>query len=307
MHIAFIHQGQAMLPELEAYRSFFKSRGHTISMVTKQNNPVIPVDVEWHFMGFGGKRLFPGSVLIHEYASASVPPFSSGKDLLKRRLNAKPDFRIFQNELVRKLLGFHDRIPFGFREMGVNLDQVRNLPQSPKEVDFIYPGTLAPYSYFRKLFKKFATGELSDQTLLVISDLDAARQSEWRDYKNIIFRPRMSNSAVLAAIKTARFGINLRPDVRPFRFQASTKVLEFAACGVPVLSTSSAWLQDFRKAHGGNYFILSPGLENFTPGNVESFQFEFPSMESFSWEQQIARSGISQFLGIDASINEEGL
>src|SRR6478736_3865947 len=117
MRIAFIHQGLAPLPELEAYTMFFESRGHQTCICTGNLKPDFEPEVEWHFMGFGGGRMFPGTKLIHEYASASVPSLASLKDNIKRWFNKTPDFRIYLNPAVRQLLGFTDTIPFGYRDM----------------------------------------------------------------------------------------------------------------------------------------------------------------------------------------------
>jgi hypothetical protein len=296
MRIAFIHQGLAALPELEAYARFFNSRGQETFIIKKGESPLLNVDVEWHLMGLGGRRIFSNSILIHEYASASVPEFAAAKDLCKRWFNSTPDFRIYLNQSVRKALGFNDDIPFGFRDMGINFDAIREDADLGKTFDFIYPGSVQPYHQFRKLLSKFAVGDLKDRSLLVISDLDRNKRSDWAAYPNIEFRDRMPNAAVLQLIKQARFGINFRPAVRPYTFQTSTKLLEYAACRVPIITSPSEWLKSFQNEYGGNYFILSGDLANLNSDNLQRFDFTFPSVESFSWDQQIMRSGVFEFL-----------
>src|SRR5688500_1155394 len=145
MRIAFIHQGLAPLPELEAYTRFFESRGHQTFICKQKQQPGVKPDVEWHFMGLGGERLFKGTKLIHEYASASVPALARLKDNVKRWFNKTPDFRIFLNDTVRRSIGFDDNIPFGYRDMGINVDTINNSVGTEKRFDFIYPGSVEPY------------------------------------------------------------------------------------------------------------------------------------------------------------------
>ena len=43
----------------------------------------MPADVEWYFMGTQVRRR-KNAVVIHEYASASVPPFAAFKSVVKK-------------------------------------------------------------------------------------------------------------------------------------------------------------------------------------------------------------------------------
>ncbi|HSB94043.1 MAG TPA: hypothetical protein VLC28_13050 [Flavitalea sp.] len=301
MRIAFIHQGLAHLPELEAYTRFFESRGHQTFIGKQSQQPPFKPDVEWHFMGMGGARMFPGTKLIHEYASASVPVLAHLKDNVKRWFNSKPDFRIFLNDQVRKSIGFNDSIPFGYRDMGIDIDGIENDHEEKKCFDFIYPGSVEPYKFFQKLLWKFTTDEFKASKLLVISNIASGMRSEWSKYDNIEFRAPLTNREVIALIRQSKYGINFRPPVAPFTFQTATKVLEYAACKVPVITTPSEWLSNFTKKNGGNYFILSPDLTNLTYRNLVAFDFQFPEVKHLTWQQQIIGSGVCRYLEINES------
>ena len=118
MRIAFIHQQNAFLPELEAYHDFFSTRGIECLSITPSDINNTTADVHWHFMGTALKRT--NSITIHEYTSASTPPFANIKDLAKKTLNSKPDYRLFLNRWVHARYQFRDNVPFGFRDMGVD-------------------------------------------------------------------------------------------------------------------------------------------------------------------------------------------
>jgi hypothetical protein len=96
MKITFIHTNKAFLPEIGAYRDFFSTFG-VDTATGSYDDPGARPDVEWHFMGTRRRRLWKNTLVIHEYASASVPPLRGIKDLLKRWYNATPDYRLFLN------------------------------------------------------------------------------------------------------------------------------------------------------------------------------------------------------------------
>ena len=75
MTIAFVHSHRALLPELDAYKTFFENRGvHTV-IIDAADTGKTDAAVEWHFMGTHRKKN-PSALTIHEYGSASVPPFA---------------------------------------------------------------------------------------------------------------------------------------------------------------------------------------------------------------------------------------
>jgi hypothetical protein len=102
MTIAFIHSQTSFLPELEAYHAFFRSRGVQCESFHKPQwkKNEKKFDVEWHMLGTDMlQKTCP--IRIHEYASASTPPFGPIKNKLKcnvKRLNKGVCKGNFQNE-----------------------------------------------------------------------------------------------------------------------------------------------------------------------------------------------------------------
>src|ERR1700712_945627 len=115
MIIAFVHSGQALLPEIAAYRRFFARRGIETIVCRYGSEHRSGADILWYFMGLFFKARSKTATVIHEYSSASVPPLHSLKDFFKGRLNPSPDYRIFHSEYVLRQVNPQDEVPFGFR------------------------------------------------------------------------------------------------------------------------------------------------------------------------------------------------
>ncbi|HRL53722.1 MAG TPA: glycosyltransferase, partial [Acidovorax temperans] len=83
MQVHFIHPGHSYLPELEAYAAHLRPWGHEVC--THQNASTVPADarVVWWMCGrvrATDHQRFTRAFQVHEYASASVPPFAWAKD-----------------------------------------------------------------------------------------------------------------------------------------------------------------------------------------------------------------------------------
>ena len=101
MQVHFIHPGHSYLPELEAYTAHLRPWGHEAR--THQNASTVPADarVVWWMCGrvhATDHQRFTRAFQVHEYASASVPPFAWAKDQIKRWTQPKPDYRLSQKK-----------------------------------------------------------------------------------------------------------------------------------------------------------------------------------------------------------------
>ena len=297
MTITFIHNNKAFLPEVHAYARLFGSLGINCQTALPQDVEKIDTDVEWHFIGLDtGKP--KGRIKIHEYASGSIGPLRAFKNLSKKLLNVKPDFRLFLNPYVKKRFGFDDGIPFGYRDMGINTDWMAPTGSFPGsyQYDFVYIGDLSPARRPEGLLDVFTHTSLKDKTLLVISSNYSHLQTKYRHYSNIIFKGPCEHSVIRSMLLEARYGINYIIDKEPFSRQTSTKFLEYAACGLPVISTQYTWIEEFSLKYGGQYFYLNNNMSNFTWEAVQAFTFSPPDLSGWTWEKQIKASGVLEFL-----------
>ncbi|MBS1948640.1 MAG: hypothetical protein JST47_12820 [Bacteroidetes bacterium] len=299
MKIVFVHPQKAFLPEVEAYQNFFSAL-HIETMVAKPGSAGnMNADVEWHFMGTDMEKRKHGAIRIHEYASASTGTFQSIKNHSKKILSAKPDYRLFLNEYVKKKFRFTDKVPFGFRDMGVSSDFLHfNQRAIKKEFDFVYAGSVSADRKINKLLQCFSTGGLKNKSLLVISRHYGQLAKNHQQYSNIRFAGAFAHSQMPVQISRSRFAIDFRVDEEPHNQQTSTKLLEYAALRIPVITSNYKWVRAFQKKCGGNFFYLDEDLSNFTWENISSFAYSFPDLSDWRWENQIRKSGVLEFLGI---------
>jgi glycosyltransferase involved in cell wall biosynthesis len=296
MHIAFIHDSKSFLPEIAAYTQFFSSKDISCEVIHPRNLRNIKPDVYWHFMGTDRQQKPAGAITIHEYTSASVPPAAGLKNLYKRVFHTKPDYRLFLNEFTKAALGFSDGVPWGYRDMGIPASWLEQRSSGNKKThDFIYVGELRNRG-IESLLNAFATGRMRERTLLIVSkDYDAIR-SRYAAASNISFTGPMPHNEVRSLMEQSRFAINFVPGKAPFSRQTSTKLLEYAACKVPVITSDYYWVRHFQEQHGGSFFYLGDGLSNFNWEQVQDFSYGFPDLSAWTWEQQILRSGVVDFL-----------
>ena len=298
MLIAFVHSGKAFLPGMAAYADYFSRLGINTCEILKKDLKDLKPDVEWHFMGVHSSKMCPDSVIIHEYASSSTPPFANLKNAIKTWINIKPDFRIFLNEYVQEKFGFIDSIPHGYRDLGLS-DEFLNAPikfsDAEKKYDFIYVGASSYDPHFRKMLDHFSDA-FRGRSLLVLSKNYDRLSDHYQMKKNIVFAGPVPQSEIPAYVRSSRFAINFRSNIEPYKWQTSTKLLEYLACKTPVITSDLAWVRQFQHEYGGRYFYLKDDLTNFTWDNINAFNYTFPDLAELTWDYQIKRSGVLDFL-----------
>jgi hypothetical protein len=296
MKIAFIHNHRAFLPELAAYRSFFREQSIETDITVYGEEASSGADVYWYMMGFYPRSSHKKKLIIHEYTSASVPPYRKLKDFLKSRLTPRPHFRLYLNEYVRGEMNIHDEVPFGYRDMGISDTFFKPVNTGTKDYDFIYSGNLSAQRNLESLLQVFDTGALKQHSILLLGNDENRLAETYRHCKNILFQPAVNWEEVPAFLSRARFAFNYIPDKAPFNAQTPTKFLEYAAMKIPVISTKYFWISEFQERYGGNCFLLKEDLSNLTWERVTRFPYAFPDLRSWRWEERIRSSGILDFL-----------
>lgn len=297
MTIAFIHPHKAFLPEIIAYTEFFSARGINTRVIKPHETDHTDCDVAWYFMGEHRRRT-KQVITIHEYASASIPPFSILKNRIKKFINTTPDYRIFNNDYVLKQFPFNDAIPFGIRNYGIPSGSEFLLPDIQKKFDFVYVGTVGKERRPELLLNCFSDGPLKDKTILVLSRNYASLSTAYAGATNISFQGPIPYKDIYAHIQQARYGINYMPDMVPYNRQTSYKFIDYAACRLPIVTTDYAWVHDFQNNYGGSFFYLQPDFSNFTWENVTGYTYAQPDLSNWTWDKQIRSSGVLEFLGI---------
>ncbi|WP_276481233.1 hypothetical protein [Paraflavitalea pollutisoli] len=285
------------MSELHGYSHFFAGIGIPCEVVTPKELPLLKRKIDWYFMGVDRSHPIPGIFRIHDYLSPSTPPARRLKDWGKRWINARPDLRIFKNHYTRQCFGFSDAIPELLMNMGIADEWLQTTGQRPeKSFDFIYIGELSAARQTNILLDRFTQGDLRERTLLLLSRNYEQWQRQYASHPNILFKGPVDKAGVKDHILRSRFAINYIPDREPFNQLPATKMLEYAACGVPILSTSYPWVRQFQQQYGGNYLYLSPDLHDLTWQRVTDFNYHTPAMSDWTWGHQIKRSGILEYL-----------
>ena len=295
MTIAFIHPHQSFLQNIEAYADFFSSYGISTGIYYPRDDRQISADIAWHFMG-SDTHANKNTVTIHEYASTSVPPFSNWKNRVKKWINVTPDYRIFNSQFVKDAFYFKDDVPSGIREYGILPPEPEVLSQAEKIYDFVYVGTVGKERKLQSLFDCFSSGVLKDRSLLVLSNHYTGLARTLQSCRNIHFRGPVSYREVRGWIQQCRYGLNFMPDIFPFNQQISAKLLDYAAAGIPIVSTDYTWVRNFQAKYGGNFYYLREDLSNFCWEAITRYHYATPNLEDWTWEKQIRKSGVLEFL-----------
>jgi glycosyltransferase involved in cell wall biosynthesis len=167
---------------------------------------------------------------------------------------------------------------------------------SVKEFDFIYTGSTAPNRDIDRLLNIFIRDEWKEKRLMMLSQDYDHLAKKYSAHENILFEGPVAHDHVAGYILRSRFGINFIPDREPFNRQTSTKFLEYASLQTPIISSRYAWVETFQETYGGNYFYLNEDASNFTWDGVNRYEYSFPDLSEWSWDKQIRKSGVLEFL-----------
>jgi len=294
--ILFIRSANAFLPEIDAYIDYFNNFEKFTAFDSSKikDYKLEDFDVIWEFKGLGGLKQNKNQILIHEYASLSTGKHARFKNFIKSKFNPKPDLRIFLNENVKAGFKFNDSVGSCYRDMGVD-EQFISQVEVEKEYDFIYVGSICKGREMDKFLKAFI--EKDNGTLCLVGNVEDEIYSEYKDHKNLIFTGKVPYSEVPKIAAKAEYGINFIPDKYPFNIQTSTKLLEYLALGLKVVTTDYKWIRQFEDMHNCSFYKLDYNNLSFDKNRIENHEF-FSGFraEEYLWDRVIEESGIKNIL-----------
>lgn len=287
-NILFIRSQNAYLPEIDAYIKYFNKtdefKAYDSSKIDKSDYN--DFELIWEFKGFGGLKN-KKQVLIHEYASLSTGSFPFLKNMLKAKYNYEPNLRIFLNENVQKGFSFNDNVDYCYRDMGID-ENFLKVGNSAKEYDFVYIGAISKSRGIDKLLKKFTTKD--NGKLCLIGSVDDEIYSSYKNNKSLIFTGKVSYSDVPEIASKAIYGINYIPNIYPFNIQTSTKLLEYLALDLKVVSTNYKWIMEFEKQHKCSFYKLN---NEFDTKLIEKHSYISGfEAKDFLWDKIIEQSRV---------------
>ena len=285
MLIHFIRNGPSYLPEIDAYCAYIQSRDHQTMVHDSSVSVPTSASVVWWFCGRVPLReahRLRGAFQIHEYASASIPPYAWAKDQVKHWTQPRPDYRIYQNGWVRERMGFGDGVPHALRDMGVAehfFDAPSHTPVP--EFDLVYLGEMSRLLAFIPVFQAI---HAAGRSLLLVGEVPAELQAELPP--NVTCSGRLDHAQVPRHLRHARFGLNLVPNATPFQQQTSTKVLEYCAVGLRVVSNAYSWVRYFMAQHKANFYLLNDDASSLATSfgeALDAYPYEVPDVRALAW------------------------
>jgi glycosyltransferase involved in cell wall biosynthesis len=137
---------------------------------------------------------------------------------------------------------------------------------------------------------------LKSASLLVVGNVPNEINAVFGKMDNITFTGKLAYKDVASHLAKGRYGVNLTPDIYPHNRQAATKILEYSAVGLPVITPDCHWVRKFAKEKWGQFFIVRPDMLNLTLANLEAFDFRIPHVAEETWDHVISRSGVFDLL-----------
>lgn len=276
--IAIEITNRAFLPESYAYRDYFLECGFCCDFVQKGVDDTSNYDAIILFHGFHPFWHKYPDFIIGEYHSLSTGRFSRSRDFIKRLFNVKPNLYIFLNEDVRIKMWFSNRINYITRNMGYNEIDLQKIETEKKIYDIVYCG-----SYRDGLWpavKKLA--DLGMKVAIVGPELPFV-------HTNVTNFGRKALKKAQEIIIQARIGLNYTPDVFPFNIQDSTKVIEYSAANLGIITNRYKWINDFESSRNGGFLDLE---RINTKEDILNFNFIVPNVEDLKWSDIMKRSDI---------------
>lgn len=275
---------KAFLPEAYAYRDFFVQNGLDCNFVSKGDPHLLDYDCVLLFHGFHPFWKRYPKFVIGEYHSLSTGRLNRVKDLIKRALNVRSDLYVFLNEEVRRGLWFSNNINYITRAMGYSKKDFDRFRNEKKKFDLVYCG-----SYREGLSEVLIRlAGLGMKIAVVGPDIDFQNEL-------ITSFGRVDPSEARRIISQATHGLNYTPDVFPLNIQDSTKVIEYCAAGLGVITNRYSWVNNFELVQGARFLTLD---DVRSIKDVETFDFCVPDVSDLEWDSIIGRSGLLSKLGL---------
>ena len=294
MKILFVRTGKAFLPEIDAYVKYFnKLEGFEAydSQLLDENYSIDDFDVIWEIKGFGGVK-DASKIVVHDYASLSTGSFPRIKNNLKKWLNPKPNLRVFLNQAVKEGFKFDDNVGYCFRDMGID-ESFLNVKSTSKEYDFVYVGSVCKGRGMDKFLEEFT--KRPQGKLCLIGNVEDEIYNKYKHNKDLVFTGSVPYGEVPIIASKAVYGINYIPDKYPFNIQTSTKLLEYLALGLKVITTDYQWVRDFEKLHGCSFYKLNLKQDGFNRDYIKSYDYKSNfAVENHLWDVVLENSGLKE-------------
>jgi len=289
-NITIIGGKKAYLSERFAYKDYFENNGFKVYLKDEVGLfERMETDIIWVMMGFHFLRNGTSKV-VHEYQT--IPVYGNCLTrfysyILKRYFSIKPNLRIFKNEAIKKYFNFKDNVPYLYRDMGIS-DKFLNHYKKNKKYDFVYLGSMSKERKIGNLLN-FFINNLNQHSLLLIGEIPE-ELNPYLKYNNIYSTGKLPYHQVPEYLGLCEYGIHYVPN--GFSFNLSTKLLEYAAVGLKIVSNRIQFLDDFLLKYGGSAYTFEEDFSDFDFQKLVSFNYVRPNIKSLEWNTLLDCSGL---------------
>lgn len=290
--ITIVGGRNAYLPERFAYKEYWEKKGYICHLAnTLGEAEFYKTDILWVLMGFhfyNSKQI----KIIHEYQTIPVEDnkvIRYYNSIVKRHFCIRPNLRIFKNEAVKNHFQFKDDVPFIYRDMGIS-ERFFNVRNIEKKYDFVYLGSMSKDRKIEKLLEYFVYN-LKDYKLILIGTVPN-ELSTFLTFPNVFTSGPVNYNNVPDILSQCEYGIHYLPDIFPFTVQTSTKLLEYSAAGLKIISTRIKFLEEFLDKYGGSVYKFDANFSDFNINDLLSFHYSSPNVQSLKWSELLDKSDI---------------
>lgn len=273
---------RAFLPESYAYREYFLSHGFVCDFVRKGDPEIMRYDAVLLFHGFHPFWHKYPRVVIGEYHSLSVGKFSRLKDFVKRTLNVRADITIFLNNFVREKMWCRSDANNIIRGMGFDGKSFNKVEPKFKRFDIVYAGTMRSgvWEYIQKFL------DLGCSVAVV------GNEKSYRKDKLVCFG-RVPPDVARSVISESMYGLNYTPDMFPLNVQDSTKIIEYCAAGIGVITNRYQWVDEFEMVNKARFMDLG-AVHKYE--DILDFDFLVPDISHLEWSTLMARTNLAKII-----------
>lgn len=290
MKILSLITKKSYFPEIYAYQKYFNSVGGIEFEIVYGDSvkELYSYDSDVYLMKMGFDPFYIGAkkdaIVIHDYTSCSTGSFPQLKNFLKKKLNRTSDINIFLNEKVRKEYGFSNSNNNLIRDMGVD-DEFYYNGEKKGEHECIYVGSITNSRGVSMMIDGICK---SNMKLSLVGSPCNEIYSSYKNNHNVKFLGRLNREDTAREMKKSVFGVNVTPNIYPFYFQTSTKLLEYCAANLKIITNDHSWSTSFMNKMNSRFYVTN----NFEVDDVNKFGFSTPDVSSYNWNQVISDSGI---------------
>ena len=164
-----------------------------------------------------------------------------------------------------------------------------NINNNKKDYDLIYSGTS-----FRRFGLINALTKLSKNgfKIAVVGKFSREKVDILKNF-NINYLGQFKRSEMPKIYKIANGGLNFTPDIYPYNLQNSTKIKEYCASGLNILSNKYHWVEEFELKNQAKFLWYNPDM---TVDDFYNFKFKIPDMQKFEWNNILRECNLLNFI-----------